>query len=523
MKKTNYIIKNSIENLVKVNEATVLKSLLEENYWNIFKIMNSLKQIDLIKDATFVDQNYNVIASSKPSIYPVGSQIKGQHPQSNLLIIPLKSEDIVFGYFIIDEEPKFFHTLTQNIKNQLILAMIVAALISILIGYLMSIRIVGRLELLSDNAKMIENEEWDKMKYQKSIEKDEISELSFVFNNMVTKIKKMITSEQVMKKFYYDILENLDELVIICDKNLKIKFHNTNKLRKLIIEKESLSPEILNIIKEKITKKIESFVIEVPNEKEHILHLHVNMQKITDEYALSFSNITSLKKLEEQELFKNSFDIVGEISSEVVHEIKNHLQPIKLLLEQEELDSEDKQRVLNIIFKINELVKTFLKSGRPIDKKLSVNIPIEEKIENILFVLARKFEEKNINLSKNIDSSLCLYMAELDFNSIFTNLLTNAIDACDISGNIQINCKRKNNNIILQVLNTGKEIDQEVVKKIHKPFFTTKKDGSGIGLYIVYKIVYLYGGFINIESNPKRTIFSVHLPQGVTHAHSNHR
>lgn len=233
LKKTNYIIKNSIENLVKANEATVLKNLLEENYWNIFKIMNSLKQIDLIKDATFVDQNYNVIASSKPSIYPVGSQIKGQHPQSNLLIIPLKSEDIVFGYFIIDEEPKFFHTLTQNIKNQLILAMIVAALISILIGYLMSIRIVGRLELLSDNAKMIENEEWDKMKYQKSIEKDEISELSFVFNNMVTKIKKMITSEQVMKKFYYDILENLDELVIICDKNLKSKNFSKIHLKSL--------------------------------------------------------------------------------------------------------------------------------------------------------------------------------------------------------------------------------------------------------------------------------------------------
>lgn len=522
LKKTNQIIKNSIENLVKVNEAMVLKNLLEENYWNIFKIMNSLKQIELIKEATFVDQNYNVIASSKPSIYPVDSRLNNLHPNPNLLIIPLKSEDIVFGYFIIDKEPGFLHIMIQNIKNQLVLAIIVAAFISILIGYLMSIRIVGRLELLSDNAKMIENEKWDNMKYQKSIEKDEISELSFAFNNMLTKIKKMITNEQIMKKFYYDILENLDELVIICDKNFNIKFHNTNKLRKLIIEDELFTPKVLKIIKENRTKKSESFVIEVPNEKGNILHLHANMQNISDEYAFTFSNITSLKKLEEQELFKNSFEIVGEISSEVVHEIKNHLQPIKLLLEQEELDTEDRQRVLNIIFKINRLVKNFLKSGRPIDKKLSVNIPIKEIIENILFALAQKFEEKNINLSKDIDSSLSLYMAELDFNSIFTNLLANAIDACEIGGEICISCKEKNKNIILKVINTGKEIDQEIVRKIHKPFFTTKRDGSGIGLYIVYKIVYLYGGFINIESNHTRTIFSVHLPQGIHYANSNH-
>lgn len=523
LKKTNYIIKNSIENLVKINEAIVLKNLLEEDYWSIFKIMNSLKKIDLIKNATFVDQNYNVIASSEPSIYPVDFHLNSLHPSSNLLIIPLKSENIVFGYFIIDKEPKFLHSLIQNIKNQLMLAMIVAALISILIGYLISIRIVGRLELLSYNAKMIENEKWDNVRYQKSFERDEISELSSVFDNMLTKIQKMITGEQKMKKFYYDILENLDELVIICDNNLEIKFHNTNKLGKLIIKGRSFNLDILKIIKDKITKKIDSFVIEVPNENGNILHLHVNMQNISGEYAFSLSNITLLKKLEERELFKNSFEIIGEISSEVVHEIKNHLQPIKLLLEQDELDHEDKQKVLSIIFKINQLVKNFLKSGRPIDKKLSVEININEKIENILFLLSQKFEEKNINLSKNIDSFLSLYMAELDFSSVLINLLTNAIDACEIGGEIYINGKRENKNIVLRILNTGKEIDQELVKKIHKPFFTTKQDGSGIGLYIVYKIVYLYGGFINIESNPKRTIFSVHLPQGVNHAHSNHR
>ncbi len=514
LKKTDYIIENSIENLVKVNEAIVLKNLLEENYWNIFKIMNSLKKIDLIKNATFVNQNYKVIASSEPIKYPVDSKMNYDKSDKNLLVMPLESEDIVFGYFVIDKESGFLNVLIRDIKNQLLLAMIVAVLISIFIGYLMSVRIVGRLELLSYNAKMIENKEWDKVIYKKSLEKDEITELSIVQNNMLKKIKEMIASEQNMKIFYYDILENLDELVIICDKNLKIKFHNTNKLKNLIINQKTLSKEVLKTIKDKILKNTESFVLEVPNENGNILHLHVNMKNISDELALSFSNITSIKRLEEKELFKNSFEIVGEISSEVVHEIKNHLQPIKLLLEQEELDYEDKQRILSIIFKINNLVKNFLKSGRPVDKKLSVEINIKDKIENILFFFSQKFEEKDIKLSKNIDGFISLYMAELEFNSILTNLLSNAIEACEVGGQIEIECHKENKNISLLVSNTGKDIDKEIVKKIHKPFFTTKKDGSGMGLYIVYKIVYLYGGSIVIDSNDKKTTFMINLPQG---------
>jgi len=510
--KTNYMIENSIKNLVKVNESIVLKRFLEDNYWDIFKIMHSLKKIDLIKNATFVNKNYEVVASSEPNIYPIDSKVEFDRFDKSLLIMPLKSENLVFGYFIIQKEFGFLNSLMKNIRDHLLFFILIAALVSALIGYLISIRIVGRLELLYQNAKMIESGDWGEIRYKKSLEKDEITELSTVLNNMLKKIKEMIVSEQEMKFFYHNILENLDELVIICDKNFKIKYHNSNRLKSLIIKKDTLNDKNIKIIKDKIYQQDESFVVKMLNEKEKTMYLHVNMKNISDDITLSFSNITSIKKLEEQVLFKNSFEIVGEISAEVVHEIKNYLQPIRILLEQDNVDKQDKQRVLSIILKINNLVQNFLKSGRPVDKTLLVKLDIKEKIDSLLFLHSQKFEEKNIELLKDIDDSAMLYMAELDFSSIMTNLVTNAIDACEINGQIQIKCKQIEDNIILQIQNTGEEIDKDIIKKIHKPFFTTKKDGSGIGLYIVFKTVYLYGGFINIESNSKITQFSINLP-----------
>ncbi len=523
LQKTNYIIENSIKNLVKVNEGVVLKNLLEENYWKIFKIMHSLKKIDLIKNATFVDKNYSVIASSEPTTYPIGFDLKDRYkPDNETLVIPLKSENLVFGYFIIYKKFGFLNSLVEDIKYHLLFSMVIAAFMSVLIGYLISIRMLGRLELLANNAKMIEEQQWDKITDTKSLEKDEITELSVMLNSMIKKVQLMIVDEQDMKVFYHNILENLDELIIICDKNFKIIYHNSNRLKELILEDKTINQKILEAIKNKIANQEESFTIEISNEDEKILHLHVNLKNIFKDIVLSFSNITSLKRLEEQVLLKNSFEIVGEISSEVVHEVKNHLQPIRILLEQDNLDSEDTQRILNIILKINRLVKSFLKKGRSVEKDLLVQINIKEKVENVLFMFSQRFEEKEIYLVKDIDALANIHMAEFDFDSILTNLLSNALDACEKGGEITIECRQKDTEVTLEVSNTGRGIDKEIIKKIHKPFFTTKDGGSGIGLYVVYKIVYLYGGFINIDSNSKGTNFCINLPNGDKNEHSYH-
>jgi signal transduction histidine kinase len=103
-------------------------------------------------------------------------------------------------------------------------------------------------------------------------------------------------------------------------------------------------------------------------------------------------------------------------------------------------------------------------------------------------------------------------MVYSDFELIIVNLLQNAIEESPINGVIKIEVNRNKTHIFIKISDNGKGINKEEIKNISKPFFTTKEHGSGIGLYTTYKTVYLYDGYINVQSIPGNTSFTINLP-----------
>ena len=102
------------------------------------------------------------------------------------------------------------------------------------------------------------------------------------------------------------------------------------------------------------------------------------------------------------------------------------------------------------------------------------------------------------------------------------NLIENAIDESSINGLIYINSYIKNRHTVIEVIDFGKGINKNILKDIYKPFFTTKGEkGSGIGLYTTYKIVYMYNGFIEVESKLGKTTFSINIPIKEDNEYSN--
>lgn len=511
-KNISQITIDTSKKLIRVNETLVIKALLEDDYWSIYKFLNSLININLIKSAGFVDENYKIVAHTDPKTYPIHSTLKLDTIDSNQLVIPLESDQVTFGYFILTIDPMALTPYFQNIKRNLFFSIIIAALLSFFIGYVISKRILGRLELLSYNAKMIQDKKWDHIKYIKCVEQDEITNLVNSMESMLTKVQTMIKSEENLKQFYHNILESLHELVVVCNENFDITYDNLHELRKLVMKNHSFDTHVYQKIQTNLRKKSYTFVLELENENGKSISLYVIVKKLGDERIVSFTDITLLRMLQEQQCFTHSFEIVGEIASVVVHEVKNYLQPIKLLLEEDSLDKEDRGRIINIISKIDTLVKDFLKNGRPIDKKLAYDLNIKESIHSILFLFADALRTKEITVHKNIEKNIEVFIAKHDFDTIVTNLLKNAIEASFRHGNILINCFRDKGYITLQICDNGEGIDKNTLKNISKPFSTTKVEGSGVGLYSVYKLVYLYGGFIDIESVPGRTIFSINIP-----------
>ena len=97
---------------------------------------------------------------------------------------------------------------------------------------------------------------------------------------------------------------------------------------------------------------------------------------------------------------------------------------------------------------------------------------------------------------------------------ILINLLNNAIDAAFQLSTIEITWKRAEQAgfSILCVKNSGETMDEKTKANLFKPFFTTKKEGSGLGLFSIYKIVYLSNGYIEFESQKEQTQFCLYIP-----------
>jgi signal transduction histidine kinase len=161
------------------------------------------------------------------------------------------------------------------------------------------------------------------------------------------------------------------------------------------------------------------------------------------------------------------------------------------------------------VSRIAEIVRA-MKSYSYMDQAPQQEVDIHDGIEDTLTILRHKLK-KGINVTRDFDRSLPrvpAYGAEL--NQVWTNLIDNAADALEGTGNITLRTRRENDHAVVDVIDDGPGIPPEIQGRIFEPFFTTKPvgQGTGLGLDIVQKIVVnRHDGSIVLDSRPRETRF----------------
>ncbi|HSE43323.1 MAG TPA: ATP-binding protein [Acidobacteriota bacterium] len=163
--------------------------------------------------------------------------------------------------------------------------------------------------------------------------------------------------------------------------------------------------------------------------------------------------------------------------------------------------------------RISELVKA-IKEYSYMDQAPVQEIDIHHGIESTLVMLKYKLKH-GIEVEKKFDKTLPsvpAYGSEL--NQVWTNLIDNAADAMKNGGKLTIRTGLDQNFVLVDIIDTGPGIPEEIQGKIFDPFFTTKKmgEGTGLGLDTVYRIVRKHHGNIHVESKPGNTCFRVRIP-----------
>ncbi len=164
--------------------------------------------------------------------------------------------------------------------------------------------------------------------------------------------------------------------------------------------------------------------------------------------------------------------------------------------------------------RVSQIVKA-VKNYSYLDQAPVQEIDVHEGLENTLIILNHRLKP-GVKVTRQYERGLPrieAYASEL--NQVWTNLIDNAIDAMQGKGELVLHTYAQENNVIVEVCDTGSGSPKESQSRIFEPFFTTKPPGSGtgLGLNIVYSIIVLkHNGKIQVNSQPGETRFQVILP-----------
>ncbi len=239
-------------------------------------------------------------------------------------------------------------------------------------------------------------------------------------------------------------------------------------------------------------------------------------------------DITERKRLEEANVQSERLAAIGAMASKLAHEVRNPLTAITLNLEMitdevKLLAAANPQRADELgkmlatmageALRIQNITQEYLKLGRipkPQKKATDLNLFLTEQLRFLEPVLAKS----STKLTAQFDSNL--RETQVDADQIWQatlNLVHNAVDAMGNDGAITIRTGRSSSGITLAVTDTGPGMTPEQRGNLFKPFFTTKSNGTGLGLAMTQQIVVAHGGRIECDSEVgKGTTFTVHLP-----------
>jgi signal transduction histidine kinase len=231
---------------------------------------------------------------------------------------------------------------------------------------------------------------------------------------------------------------------------------------------------------------------------------------------LSFSDLTEVKRLQEEVELKERLTALGEMSAGIAHELRNPMAVILgyLNLLSKKIDPANQNIIRDITSEVNgmnRIIGDLLTFARPASLN-RVTVNVKELIEGCLSnVLQTKAADAKITTVSRLDDVEFLIDEGL-MRQAFNNLLQNALEAMPDGGTMTVEA-HGGRNLSVIVTDTGTGVTPDTIKKIFLPFFTTKDKGVGLGLALVHKIVLSHGGRIEVESAPgKGTTFTVVIP-----------
>ena len=245
-----------------------------------------------------------------------------------------------------------------------------------------------------------------------------------------------------------------------------------------------------------------------------------------DAMLVNMMDLTQTKELEYLLTIQDKMASLGRVAAGIAHEIRNPLSGINIYLNtlkklhHREGTEEKVEQILKQIqsasIKIESVIRRVMDFAKPGEPKLEL-IDINEPITDAINLTAVTMRKSGIKIEKSLVNDLPrLYADKNLIEEIVLNLLNNAAEAMkamESGKKIDIASSAEGDHIIIQISDSGPGVPQEIRDKILDPYFTTKNEGTGIGLSLCHRIINDHGGTLTVaDSHLGGAEFRVEIP-----------
>lgn len=236
-----------------------------------------------------------------------------------------------------------------------------------------------------------------------------------------------------------------------------------------------------------------------------------------------FQDLSGIKQMEAQMRQADRLATIGRLAANIAHELRNPLASvsgaIEVLTRQLPPDP-TRERLVEIVLResdrLNQIIKDFLQYARPAPlHPLPVNVG--EILDEVLVLLEHRSLPPTFKVIREYEPGISALVDPQQFRQAVWNLCLNALEAMPEGGELRVGAgvvtQANSRRLKLWIADSGDGIDADSLPHIFEPFFSTKPEGSGMGLALVHRVVQDHGGDIEVRSYPGAgTTFTLRLP-----------
>lgn len=348
---------------------------------------------------------------------------------------------------------------------------------------------------------------------------------------------EVVESEQTKKA----VLESMPLAVLTCDRDGKITFTNskfkalTGELatqdtktgqtdaQSFSIRAEEEFWSLLGTGEQTVGREVNNVEVRINNK--WVLVNKVPLKSANETHlgwVITLCDITDKKEVESQLRQSAVSSALCQVAASLAHEIRNPLTSIRGFV-QLVAEKDDQVRLGEVrsyldvaiteIDRLAQLVSDFLSLAKPGEQNLTL-FSLNDLVEELWELVTIKALYKNVAVTKRLAPDLPAIRGEKEqLKQLILHLVDNAVAAVQTRGQVRVEtCVNRKREVCLQVEDSGGGIPDSIKDAIFLPFFTTRKDGRGMGLAICHRIVSEHRGSINVESGVRGTTFTVCFP-----------